>query len=46
MLAVVAREDFIKDVLAIFFISKLDDIDDPKTLDQSLKDWQDGKTED
>jgi hypothetical protein len=51
MLAVVAREDFIKDVLAIFFISKLDDIDDPKMLSESLNEWQNnnaptGDTED
>merc|ERR1711920_144582 len=38
-LSVVDRDDLVKDCLAIFFISKIDDID-PKTICKALEDWK------
>lgn len=39
VLSVSDRWDFVKDCLAIFFISRLDDLDDHKSLDESIKGW-------
>jgi len=38
-LSVVGRDDLIKDSLAIFFITRMDDIAEDRTIDQSLDDW-------
>jgi hypothetical protein len=38
-LSVVDRDDLVKDCLAIFFISKIDDIE-PKTICKALEDWK------
>merc|ERR1712087_775522 len=39
-LSVVDRNDLVKDCLAIFFISKIDDIQQPKTIGKVLEDWK------
>jgi hypothetical protein len=38
-LSVVDRDDLIKDSLAIFFISRMDDIAEDRTIDQTLTGW-------
>jgi hypothetical protein len=38
-LSVVDRDDLIKDSLAIFFISRMDDLTEDRTIDQAIKDW-------
>jgi hypothetical protein len=39
-LSVVDRGDLVKDCLAIFFICKMDDLDQPKTISKVLEDWE------
>jgi hypothetical protein len=39
LLSVSERMDFVKDCLAIFFIARMDDLPDPRTVEECLKEW-------